>query len=159
MKAGLRWCAPSVFIFVLWWLIMTEKNNSAPQDETFSIGELAKEFGITLRSIRFYEDQGLISPMRQGLTRIFSRKDRARLALICRGKRLGFSIRAIKTFLDLYEKDGKGNSQLEFLLDKTTERITLLSQQLVDIQQTLKELAEIKTEISAALVKGGATGG
>lgn len=124
---------------------------STPNAQTFSIGELSREFAITLRSIRFYEDQGLITPTRVGTTRIFSRRDRGRLALICRGKRLGFSLKTIKTFLDLYQHDGYQADQMRFLLDKAKERIKVLEQQRVDIEQTIKELRDIETDMTTQL--------
>ena len=125
----------------------TEKQNKA-DDQTFSIGELAREFNITLRSIRFYEDQGLICPNRIGLTRVFSRRDRARLSLICRGKRLGFSLKVIKTFLDLYESGDQQKQQMQYLLEKARERVKVLEQQRIDIEQTLGELKDIQEEIT-----------
>lgn len=111
--------------------------------QTFTIGQLAEEFGLTLRSLRFYEDEGLISPARVGQTRIYSHRDRARLKLICRGKRLGFSIGEIKDFLDLYETDEAQVEQMSYLLRRARDRIVHLEQQLRDVQQTLKELHEI----------------
>lgn len=122
-------------------------HNNQGETVTYSIGELAREFGITLRSIRFYEDQNLLQPTRVGTTRIFNRRDRARLALICRGKRLGFSLKTIKTFLDLYDKDDRQESQMRFVLDKADERIKVLEQQRLDLELTLKELHEIKEEL------------
>lgn len=134
--------------------------DNGPANQTFSIGELSREFGITLRSIRFYEDQGLLTPTRVGTTRIFSRRDRGRLSLICRGKRLGFSLKTIKTFLDLYQLDGCQAEQMRFLLDKAKERIKVLEQQRIDLEQTVKELREIETDMSTQLkavpvTKGG----
>ncbi len=118
------------------------------EERTYTIGELSREFNITLRSIRFYEDQKLIHPMRAGTTRIFSRRDRARLSLICRGKRLGFSLKTIRTFLDLYDaSSGQQDQQMRFLLEKAEERIKILEQQRIDIDQTLLELNKIKLEI------------
>ena len=135
-------------------------DNSANSNQTYSIGELSREFGITLRSIRFYEDQGLITPPRVGTTRIFSRRDRGRLSLICRGKRLGFSLKVIKTFLDLYQHDGMQTDQMRFLLDKAKERIKVLEQQRIDLEQTIKELREIETDMSTNLKTGTvSTGG
>jgi len=135
-------------------------DNSANSNQTYSIGELSREFGITLRSIRFYEDQGLITPTRVGTTRIFSRRDRGRLSLICRGKRLGFSLKVIKTFLDLYQHDGMQTDQMRFLLDKAKERIKVLEQQRIDLEQTIKELREIETDMSTNLKTGTvSTGG
>lgn len=128
-----------------------EQIDSADSNQTYSIGELSREFGITLRSIRFYEDQKLLSPTRVGTTRIFNRRDRGRLALICRGKRLGFSLKTIKTFLDLYERGDQQAEQKRFLLDKARERIKVLEQQRIDLEQTVKELHEIEREINQRL--------
>ena len=121
------------------------------EEVTFSIGDLAREFKVTLRSIRFYEDQGLLHPRREGLTRIFSRRDRGRLALICRGKRLGFSLKEIKKFLDLYESEDRQNQQMRYLLEKARERVKVLEQQRIDIDQTLEELKNIQKEITDTL--------
>lgn len=124
---------------------------AANPSQTYSIGELSREFNITLRSIRFYEDQGLLQPSRVGTTRIFSRRDRGRLALICRGKRLGFSLKVIKTFLDLYQHDGCNAEQMRYLLDKAKERVKVLEQQRIDLEQTIKELHEIETDMTTQL--------
>lgn len=129
----------------------TTEQNTNSETITYSIGELAREFDVTLRSIRFYEDQGLLQPTRIGTTRVFSRRDRARLALICRGKRLGFSLKVIKNFLDLYNRDGRNDSQMRFVLDKAEERIKVLEQQRIDLELTLKELHEIKEELKKQL--------
>jgi len=114
----------------------TKTSLAAAREQTsdnavYSIGQLAKEFKVTLRSIRFYEGLGLLTPTRLGTSRLFSRRDRGRLALICRGKRLGFSLKAIKTFLDLYASDDNQEHQMRFLLDKARERIRVLEQQRV----------------------------
>lgn len=133
-----------------------EMTRSNPQTErTYSIGQLAEEFGLTLRSLRFYEDEGLISPARVGQTRVYSHRDRARLKLICRGKRLGFSIGEIKDFLDLYDTDEAQVEQMTFLLKGARNRIVHLEQQLRDVQQTLKELREIDDLIVSHLVAKG----
>jgi DNA-binding transcriptional MerR regulator len=106
----------------------------------FSISELAAQFGITPRAIRFYEDEELIKPTRQGQTRIYSARDRARLALILRGKRVGFSLVEIKEMLDLYDlKDGQA-TQLSYSIKKFSERINALERQQADIEQALGEL-------------------
>lgn len=133
-----------------------EMTRSHPQTErTYSIGQLAEEFGLTLRSLRFYEDEGLISPARVGQTRVYSHRDRARLKLICRGKRLGFSIGEIKDFLDLYDTDEAQVEQMTFLLKGARNRIVHLEQQLRDVQQTLKELREIDDLIVSHLQAKG----
>ncbi len=133
-----------------------EMTRSNPQTErTYSIGQLAEEFGLTLRSLRFYEDEGLISPARVGQTRVYTHRDRARLKLICRGKRLGFSIGEIKDFLDLYDTDEAQVEQMTFLLKGARNRIVHLEQQLRDVQQTLKELREIDDLIVSHLLAKG----
>ena len=129
---------------------------SASQDQrTYTIGALAAEFGLTLRTIRFYEDEGLLSPTRQGLARIFDHRDHGRLALICRGKRLGFSVAEIKQFLDLYQTGAKRrqDGQLKYLLGQIGTRRESLARQLADVQQTLAELATIERDITAHLEK------
>jgi DNA-binding transcriptional MerR regulator len=110
--------------------------------DLFAITDLAKEFGISTRAIRFYEAKGLLSPKRVGATRIFQKRDRARLTLILRGKRLGFSLRDISDYLSLY--DANRTQQVHLLVDKVDERLALLETQLQDIQTTIAELREIK---------------
>lgn len=128
-----------------------QAKHAASSAQTFTIGQLAEEFGLTLRSLRFYEDEGLIAPARVGQTRIYSHRDRARLKLICRGKRLGFSIGEIKDFLDLYDTDEAQVEQMTYLLRRARDRIVHLEQQLRDVQQTLKELHEIDEMIVSHL--------
>lgn len=91
---------------------------------TYSIGELAKEFDITTRSIRFYEDEGLLSPRRQGQQRIYTNKDRVRLKLILRGKRLGFSLAETRRLFELYDADNSSAAQLEKVLELVSEKNT-----------------------------------
>jgi DNA-binding transcriptional MerR regulator len=117
-------------------------------DSSFTIGELAKEFGLTLRAIRFYEDQKLLHPVRMGTTRHFTKRDRARLAMICRGKRLGFSLKQIRAFLDLYDGDnGQQVEQMRYLLGEARERIGVLQQQQRDLELTLLELRAIEENL------------
>jgi len=123
----------------------------AAPEPAYTIGELAKEFGITLRAIRFYEDRQLLHPERQGQLRLFSRTDRARLALICRGKRLGFSLRDIGAFLDLYEVDNPHLEQMTFFLEKANARIKQLEGQRQDIDQTLEELHAVANHITKSI--------
>ena len=110
--------------------------------DLFAIADLAREFGISTRALRFYETKGLISPERVGATRIFRRRDRARLILILRGKRLGFSLRDISDYLSLYDADR--NQQVHLLAGMVQERLTSLEGQLEDLQTTIAELREIK---------------
>ncbi len=118
---------------------------------TFTISELAAEFGITPRAIRFYEDEELIKPTRQGQSRIYSPRDRARLALILRGKRVGFALDEIKEMLDLYDvRDGQA-TQLSYTIKKFSERISTLEQQRADIEHSLEELRQARARLEVLL--------
>lgn len=107
------------------------------------IQDAAKMLGVTMRTLRFYEDKGLIAPQRVGTTRIYSRREIGRMQLILRGKRLGFSIREIKEFLDLYDVDPEHVEQVRTLRVKVNKRIGELRQQKRAIEQTLEELLVI----------------
>lgn len=109
-------------------------------EPTYSISELAKEFDITTRSIRFYEDQGLLSPKRQGQTRIYSKRDKVRLKLILRGKRLGFTLAETGRLFELYDADKSSEKQLKTMLQLIEEKKADLSQQMDDIKVVLMEL-------------------
>ena len=119
--------------------------------QTFGIAELAREFGITTRAIRFYEDQGLIVPLREGQRRIYRPRDRVRLKLIMRGKRLGFSLEEIREMIDLYDVDRSEKAQLRHVLDKVAERRAHLARQQRDLATMLGELDELETRCSAML--------
>ena len=108
--------------------------------DTFSISELAQEFGVTTRTIRFYEDQGLLNPRRAGATRIFSNRDRVRLKLALRGKRLGFSLAEIRELFELYDVSRDEQRQLEAFLVRLERRRELLEQQREDIEVMLNEI-------------------
>jgi DNA-binding transcriptional MerR regulator len=120
-------------------------------DETFSIGELAKSFDITPRSIRFYEEQGLLCPERSGQTRIYRKKDKVRLKLILRGKRLGFSLAETKTLFNLYDSHQNSEAQLEAMLRMTDEKRQIMHQQLDDIQMLMNELDDVETRCKEEL--------
>jgi DNA-binding transcriptional MerR regulator len=137
-------------------LSMTDPPEEAGEERTFTISELADTFQVTPRTIRFYEDQGLLSPRRDGLNRVYSHRDRARLTLICRGKRLGFSLAEIKDFLDLYDVDDRQIEQMRFALAHGRERIASLEVQLVDVQQTLSDLRALESQIVEHLKAAGA---
>jgi len=123
--------------------------------DLFAIADLAREFGISTRAIRFYESKGLLTPERVGSTRVFRRRDRARLILILRGKRLGFSLRDISDYLSLYEADRTQRAQVSLLLDMVDQRTRMLEQQLSDLQTTLGELREIKKLATERLAQAG----
>ena len=119
-------------------------NRPEPQNrDLFAIADLAKEFGISTRAIRFYEAKGLLTPERVGATRVFRRRDRARLILILRGKRLGFSLRDISEYLSLYDAHSQ-TAQVVMLTEMVDKRLALLERQLTDLQTTISELREIK---------------
>jgi len=109
--------------------------------QTYTITDLSEEFGVTARALRFYEDEGLIAPERQGLARIYSRRDRARLAWILRGKRVGFSLADIREMIDLYDADEEHEEQRRVTLAKCKARIELLNRQKDDIDAAIAELA------------------
>ncbi len=128
---------------------MNSQSSAKPDDQFHSIGDLAAECGISPRTIRFYEDHGLINPARAGANRIYNHRDRARLKLILRGKRLGFALSEIKEFLDLYDLDSTQSRQLALMLERTRGRITELEQQQNDIAATLSELRDIEAQALA----------
>jgi DNA-binding transcriptional MerR regulator len=115
-------------------------------DDLMGIQEVARQLRVTARTLRFYEGKGLIEPIRVGQTRIYSRRDVGRMQLILRGKRLGFSIREIKEFLDLYDADPEHIEQNRLLLTRIRERQKSLEKQRVALEQTLAELARLEAE-------------
>ncbi|MEC4590499.1 MULTISPECIES: MerR family transcriptional regulator [Nitrospirillum] len=125
-------------------------------EETYTISQLAEAFELTPRTIRYYEDEGLLTPRREGQQRVYTHRDWARLKLIMRGKRLGFTIAGIKDFLDLYEVGDAQVPQMRFLLSSARDRIATLEQQLRDVQQTLVDLKEIEGLVVDHLARKGA---
>lgn len=124
-------------------------------DKIYSVTELARDLDVTPRTIRFYEDQGLIAPQRAGSTRVYTHRDRARMILILRGKRLGFSIKEIKEFLDLYVVDVTQVEQMQLLLNKVRDRSRQLEEQRRALELTLRELKDIeKLTVDALNQKG-----
>lgn len=120
---------------------------------TWTIGQIAEEFGLTLRTLRYYEDQGMVSPQRRGTARLYDYRDHARLVLIMRGKRLGFSLAEIKAFLSLYNPDNHQIEQMRYLATIAHDRIDSLEQQLKDVTLMLAELRRIETDINTHLQK------
>ena len=119
------------------------------------IQEVATQLGVTPRTLRFYEDNGLISPQRVGSTRVYSRRDIGRMQLILRGKRLGFTIREIRGFLDLYDTDPEHREQMEHLIGRVRERLDSLVKQKAAIEETIAELTQIEREAKDWLGKSG----
>lgn len=119
--------------------------------KTYSITDLAREFDITTRTIRFYEDLGLLTPERQGQKRIYSPRDRVFLKLILRGKRLGFTLNESRTLIEMYDPDSDNQHQLKSMLNMLDEKEALLSQQLHDIEIMKLELQEARERCLAAM--------
>ncbi|QPG04512.1 MerR family DNA-binding transcriptional regulator [Salinimonas marina] len=119
--------------------------NHHKSEPTYTIGELAREFNITPRSIRFYEEQSLMSPARTGQNRIYGNKDRVRLKLILRGKRLGFSLAEVKKLFELYDSNPDSAVQLQTMLQLTEQKRAVLNQQLEDITTLMSELDDVET--------------
>ena len=121
--------------------------------DLFAIADLSQEFGISTRAIRFYEAKGLLNPERVGGTRVFRRRDRARLILILRGKRLGFSLRDISDYLSLYDAQSQ-TAQTKLLVAKVDERLGLLERQKADLETTIGELRAIRKLADDQMVRG-----
>lgn len=119
---------------------------------TYTITQFAKEFGVTTRAIRFYEDQGLLNPRREGRNRIYSRRDWVRLKLILRGKRLGFTLGEIRDFFNLYDSSTKDEKpQLIRFLDSLKKRQAMLEQQREDIEVVLGEIRGLEVQCTKLL--------
>ena len=121
-------------------------SSAPPRRESFTITDLANEFALTTRAIRFYEDQGLLSPERRGTRRIYSQRERVRLKLVLRGKRLGMSLADIAVILDLYDVDHNERPQLVKFLEVLAARRVLLEQQREDIDVVLEEISTIERD-------------
>ena len=121
-------------------------------EETYSIGELAEEFGITSRTLRLYEEEGLLDPRREGTRRIYNERNRVRLRLILRGKRLGWSLSEIRESFQLYDSSLGEEAQLEWMLDKLENRRETLIAQRKDIDSALLDLEQVETDARQALL-------
>jgi DNA-binding transcriptional MerR regulator len=118
---------------------------------TWTIAELAEEFGVTHRTIRFYEDRGLVTPQRRGTHRVYHPRDRVRLALVLRGKRLGFDLAQIRRIVDMYDEAPGEAGQLSYLLEQIDARRGELEQRRADIETTLTELDDVERRVRLAL--------
>ena len=127
-------------------------------DRLYTIGELAQELKVTTRAIRFYEAKGLIAPVRRGVHRSYSRRDRARLKLILRGKNLGFTLEEVAQYLKLYDADPAQIAQTQMLLAHIERAIEDLQLKRADIERTLKELREIRSQCREHLGCEGVAG-
>ena len=109
-------------------------------DGLVRIGEMAKRHGVTLRTLRFYEDKGLLAPRREGSTRLYTRRDNARLKLILLGRKVGFPLREVKKMIDLYDPSGSNTRQLKYVLDKSEQQLARLHNQRNEIDEAIGEL-------------------
>jgi DNA-binding transcriptional MerR regulator len=134
---------------------VTSRSAPAEADRTWSIAEVAAEFDVTHRTVRHYEDLGLISPERRGTVRVYHRRDRTRLALILRGRRLGFPLEEIRTIIDLYDAPRGKSDQLEYLLAQIDERRADLEQRRRDLEAALTELSDLEARCRADLGRIG----
>ena len=132
-------------------MLSREKLSKDSAGQFYSVTQLGLDLGVSARTIRFYEDKGLISPQRAGNNRVYTLRDRARMTLILRGKKLGFSLREIKEYLDLYDADPTHAKQLRLLLKSVSSRILQLEDQQVALNQALSELRDVESQAQTAL--------
>jgi len=130
-------------------------SGATTRGQTWTIAEVADDFALTHRAVRHYEELGLITPERRGTQRIFHRRDRTRLGLILRGKRLGFPLEEIRTIIDLYDAPRGRSSQLKYVLDQIDERRADLEQRRRDLDDALKELDTFESTCRADLARLG----
>ena len=120
-------------------------------EDLVRIGEMAKKYSVTLRTLRFYEDKGLLNPKRDGSTRLYTRRDRARLKLILLGRKVGFSLRDVKQMMDLYDPTGSNTKQLRLALDKSEKQLARLQKQRALIDDAINELSNSMTAVRQML--------
>ena len=136
---------------------MQTKMSSAAQDPElavrFTIGELSRQFSVTTRTIRFYEDEGLLAPRRAGQNRVYTARDSVRLKLILRGKRLGFSIKEIKDMVEMYDAPEGEAGQLRYFVERMCQRREDLLKQRHDIEQVLAELDQLQARCESLIEK------
>jgi DNA-binding transcriptional MerR regulator len=121
---------------------LSDDHKHPDRHRIWTIGELSKEFGVTARALRFYEDKGLISPQREGLNRLYSYRDRSRLQMILRGKRVGLTLVEIREILDLYELDDDQRTQMKVLQDKLSRQVGLLRAQREDLEGAIQAIEQ-----------------
>jgi len=132
-------------------------NDDLPDNLT-RIGDMARKYGVTLRALRFYEDKGLLSPIRQGSTRLYTQRDRTRLKLILLGRKVGFSLREVKQMIDLYDPKGTNAKQLKFTLEKSERQLVRLNKQREILGEAIGDLQQLIGDVKAELSSRKAAG-
>lgn len=130
--------------------------NNLADEEFVRIGEMAKKYGVTLRTLRFYEDKGLLNPKREGSTRLYTRRDRVRLKLILLGRKVGFSLRDVKQMIDLYDPSGTNAKQLRLTIDKSEKQLGRLQKQRQLLDEAIDELTSHMTIVRQMLAERAA---
>lgn len=131
---------------------VSKQRGADQSDEELSrIGDMARTFGVTLRTLRFYEDKGLLNPLRDGSTRLYTRRDRARLKLILLGRKVGFSLREVKQIIDLYDPTGTNVRQLKVALDKSEKQLARLQKQRALIDDAIDEIGVLMSSVRGML--------
>jgi DNA-binding transcriptional MerR regulator len=123
------------------------------REDYLRIGDMARHFGVTLRALRFYEDKGLLDPRREGSTRLYTRRDRARLKLVLLGRKVGFSLREVKQILDLYDPTGSNLRQLKLTLEKSEKQLARLQKQRDLIEEAMGELSGLMDVVRRKLAE------
>jgi DNA-binding transcriptional MerR regulator len=126
---------------------------SETQEEYTRIGEMAKTYGVTLRTLRFYEDKGLLNPKRDGSTRLYTRRDKARLKLILLGRKVGFSLRDVKQIMDLYDPTGANTKQLRLTIEKSEKQLARLQKQRAAIDEAIGDLSDTMATVRKLLAE------
>ena len=130
--------------------------NGVPEnsgDEFMRIGEMSKTFDVTLRTLRFYEDKGLLNPKREGTTRLYTRRDRTRLKLILLGRKVGFSLRDVKQMMDLYDPNGANIKQLKLTLEKSEKQLARLHKQRAVLDEAIGDLSSAMATVRSLLAR------
>src|SRR3954469_23367130 len=136
--------------------VAANTNEMADEHELIRIGEMARRHDVTLRTLRFYEDKGLLHPTREGSTRLYSRRDNARLKLILLGRKVGFSLREVKQMIDLYDPTGSNTKQLRLTLDKSERQLARLQKQRALIDDAINELGGSMSAVRQMLAERSA---
>ena len=132
---------------------MANEVSAQAEEVVIRIGEMAKRHGVTLRALRFYEDKGLLAPKREGSSRLYTRRDNARLKLILLGRKLGFSLRDVKQMIDLYDPSGSNSRQLRLALDKSEKQLVRLQRQRQELDEAIGELNDVMQAVRGMLTE------